>query len=50
MHVGELLKLRKAVDRHGHSWVAVSVDVGSESRAQCSHKLEREVAAGRWRC
>jgi hypothetical protein len=44
----ELLRLRKAVDRHGHSWVAVALDVGSKSREQCFHKVQREVAAGRW--
>jgi hypothetical protein len=44
----ELLKLRKAVDRHDRSWVAVSLDVGSKSREQCFKKFRREVAAGRW--
>jgi hypothetical protein len=46
----ELLRPKKAVDRHGHSWVAVSLDVGSKRRAQCFNKSQPEVAAGRWRC
>jgi hypothetical protein len=44
----ELVRLRKAVDRHGQSWVAVALDVGTKSRLQCFHKVQREVAAGRW--
>ena len=46
----ELLRLRKAVDRHVHSWVAVSLDVGSKSRSRRLHKFHHEVAAGRLRC
>ncbi len=44
----ELLRLREAVDRHGRSWAAVSLDVGSKTREQCFYKFRHEVAAGRW--
>jgi hypothetical protein len=36
-----------AVDRHGRDWAAVSRDVGSKTRQQCSDKVAKEVAAGR---
>jgi hypothetical protein len=43
----ELLRLRKAVSRHGRDWVAVSRDVGSKTNQQCMNKVATEVAAGR---
>ena len=43
----ELLRLSKAVSRHGRDWVAVSRDVGSKTKQQCHDKVAREVAAGR---
>jgi hypothetical protein len=43
----ELLRLSKAVGRHGRDWVAVSRVVGSKTKQQCMHKVATEVAAGR---
>ncbi len=43
----ELLRLSKAVGRHGRDWVAVSRDVGSKTKQQCNNKVAAEVAAGR---
>ncbi len=43
----ELLRLSKAVSRHGRHWVAVSDDVGSKTKQQCFHKVATEIAAGR---
>jgi predicted SprT family Zn-dependent metalloprotease len=43
----ELLRLSKAVSRHGRCWVAVSCDVGSKTKLQCWGKVAKEVAAGR---
>ena len=43
----DLLKLMKAVNRHGRDWVSVSRDVGSKTAQQCLDKVNKEVAAGR---
>ena len=45
----ELLRLSKAVSRHGRNWVAVSHDVGSKTKKQCCSKFKHEVTAERLR-
>ena len=45
----ELGALKRAVNLHGRSWVAVASSVGSKTRTQCLNKFLHEVAAGRWR-
>ena len=36
----ELLRLSKAVNKHGRDWVAVSHDVGSKTKEQCKNKVD----------
>ena len=44
---GELRLLLEAVRKYGRDWAAVASSVGSKTRQQCRHKVDKEVAAGR---
>jgi hypothetical protein len=45
----ELQHLYEAVEKHGRRWMAVARAVKTKSNQQCYHKVQTEVAAGRWK-
>ena len=45
----ELLRLQQAVEKNGRRWMAVSRLVKTKSNQQCYHKVQTEIAAGRWK-
>jgi hypothetical protein len=45
----ELLRLQEAVSKNGRRWLAVSRFVKTKSNQQCYHKVQTEIAAGRWK-